>query len=82
MLFFCTLKARFRKGINCFSNSFCRKRLPCKKMHRSSMGKEKPDVLFSFPVKESHFNNKPRTGCVQGLDLDIVAGQSVAYPNF
>jgi hypothetical protein len=46
------------------------------------MGKEKPDVLFSFPVKESHFNNKLRTGCVQGLDLDILAGQSVAYPNF
>jgi hypothetical protein len=37
------------------------------------MGKEKPDVLFSFPVKTSHFNNKPRTGCVQGLHLDILA---------
>jgi hypothetical protein len=51
------------------------------KMHRRSIGKENPDVLVPFPVEKPYFNNKPRTRCVQGLHLDILAGQSVAYPN-
>jgi hypothetical protein len=40
------------------------------------MSKENPDVLVPFQVEKPYFNNKPRTGCVQGLHLDILAEAS------
>ena len=52
------------------------------KMHRRQIGKGNPEVLVPFPVEKPYVNNKPRTRSVQGLHLDILAGQSVAYPNY
>jgi hypothetical protein len=46
------------------------------KMHRRKISEENPEVLVPYPVEKPYFNNKPRTRCVQGLHLDILAETS------